>query len=434
MNKSNVVMREAVELGRKDFFDVSIRSGADPDFIYEDGLTALHIAVEKGDVNMVRSLFARGCELSPLNADGETPLHIAARHTDSQHMQISKFLVDQGVDPNMSNAFGQTAIDIGLSAQLIKAVDDGREKVAMKYLSDGVQWNGDVPLWSKALEQGMDNLAYRYGSDEPANGEFFIHAAARLGKHELVGLLLHQASELDENKRTPLHYASDAEMAQLLISAGCDPNSVDAHGNTPLHVAKDKEVARVLVESGCDIHTVNLDGAVARNKSDGASQLWRDEIQMKIVARHFESARASNAAQAKPSDNSDVAEFLNEYMPVPEEAVQKEATPENWLDDDADLFADDPEPQSDRNQEETELERLVAKHVENREHIAALVDTLTLNYRYRSTEELEYLHERIAECEWENEMLLESIRQHQGESDSSVESEVEIHQRKARSR
>lgn len=434
MNKSNVVMREAVELGRQDFFDVSIRNGADPDFIYEDGLTALHIAVEKGDINMVRSLFARGCELSPLNADSETPLHIAARHTDPQHMQISKFLVDQGVDPNMSNAFGQTAIDIGLSAQLVKAVDDGKEKLAMRYLSEGVQWNGGVPLWSKALEQGMDNLAYRYGSDEPANGEYFIHAAARLGKHELVGLLLHQASELDENKRTPLHYASDAEMAQLLISAGCDPSSVDAHGNTPLHVAKDKEVARVLVESGCDINAVNFDGTDARTTSDGASQFWRDEIQQKFVRRYFEDTRASNTAKEKPSDNSDVAEFLNDYMPVPEEAERKAATPETWLDDDADLFADDPEPLSDMDQEDTEFQRLVAKHEENREHIVALVDTLIFNNRYRPAEEIEYLHERIAECEEENDTLLESIRQHDGERDSSVEAELEIHQRKARSR
>lgn len=61
-------------------FEGSVGHGAEVDFpVRSDGATALHVAVEEGDVGFVRALLKRRLDPSAFNHAGETPLHSAAR-------------------------------------------------------------------------------------------------------------------------------------------------------------------------------------------------------------------------------------------------------------------------------------------------------------------------------------------------------------------
>lgn len=101
-----------------------------------------------------------------------------------------------------------------------------------------------------------------------AAGNSALWMAARLSKTESVRLLL--AAGADPNTRgqrgwTPLHCttfcwsaSADSEIAQLLIKAGADVNSVEPeYGETPFHyavrVAESPQLVRLLLDGGADI-------------------------------------------------------------------------------------------------------------------------------------------------------------------------------------
>ena len=73
---------------------------------------------------------------------------------------------------------------------------------------------------------------------------------------------------------TPLHYARDVKVAQLLIEAGADVNAKNNSGETPLVfvrgakiakilygylsiLTKDEKVAQLLIEAGADVNAKN---------------------------------------------------------------------------------------------------------------------------------------------------------------------------------
>jgi len=54
--------------------------------------TALHFAVESGNVDLVRFLLEKGIDVNAKQSFGETPLHYAASHG---HANVAKLLVEK---------------------------------------------------------------------------------------------------------------------------------------------------------------------------------------------------------------------------------------------------------------------------------------------------------------------------------------------------
>lgn len=89
-----------------------------------------------------------------------------------------------------------------------------------------------------------------------------LHDAAKNGDLEQLKQLLDQGTDIEEQDRfvgTALHWAAitgNAEVAQVLIAAGADVNSVArGDGTTALHVAAKRgsiEVAAALIEAGAE--------------------------------------------------------------------------------------------------------------------------------------------------------------------------------------
>jgi ankyrin repeat protein len=106
------------------------------------------------------------------------------------------------------------------------------------------------------LEHGANpDVQYdRYGS--------ISHDAANEGNAEVMELLLQHKADVhirstDGNRRTLLHWHSDAKLVQILLDHGADINALNAHHETPLYKAAEKgrlEVVRVLLEHGADFH------------------------------------------------------------------------------------------------------------------------------------------------------------------------------------
>jgi len=97
----------------------------------DDLNSKLFKAIKEGNKTTVKLLLdsgavcACGCGADPNDADGETPLMIAAAEG---HEQIVKLLLDSGADPNDANEDGETPL---------MAAAEGHEQIVKLLLDSG---------------------------------------------------------------------------------------------------------------------------------------------------------------------------------------------------------------------------------------------------------------------------------------------------------
>lgn len=76
--------------------------------------TALHIALRRGDPEMVDLLLAKKADLNLANKDGDTPLHIAVKE---DYLEVIKRLIKAEANLNVSNEDGNTPLAIALQTK-----------------------------------------------------------------------------------------------------------------------------------------------------------------------------------------------------------------------------------------------------------------------------------------------------------------------------
>ena len=101
-------------------------------------------------------------------------------------------------------------------------------------------------------------------------GNVSIHIAAEKGNIDIAREFLDRDESckdlLDEQKRSPLHYAArnnQVEIIELLLSKGCNRDMLDTKSVSPLLLSVKCGKARAvkaLIEAGCNITTTDNDG------------------------------------------------------------------------------------------------------------------------------------------------------------------------------
>jgi ankyrin repeat protein len=107
---SEKIMIQAVKDGRENviraLLDVGITANArDP----RAGLAALHLAVQRSHVNIVKMLLENGADPNLQSSRGETALHFAARQSREDAVRL---LLNAKVNITIQNERGETAMDI----------------------------------------------------------------------------------------------------------------------------------------------------------------------------------------------------------------------------------------------------------------------------------------------------------------------------------
>ncbi|MBF4464936.1 ankyrin repeat domain-containing protein [Flavobacterium sp. LC2016-12] len=104
MKKSVIILGVALVA----FANVSMAAGhMNPKFeILNSSAGPLHVAISKGDVEIVRKFIAYGANVNEQSED-MTPLMIAARYNK---VEIMKILLENGARPNDKNEKGYTAL------------------------------------------------------------------------------------------------------------------------------------------------------------------------------------------------------------------------------------------------------------------------------------------------------------------------------------
>ncbi|CAM9800522.1 unnamed protein product, partial [Scytosiphon promiscuus] len=280
----------AATLSSSGIVSLLLRHGAPVDALDGKGRTALHLSAKRGSVAPVQALLVAGADLTlRCLDDGLSALDLAA---GGGHVEVTRALVQQGVDVNARDSNGYTALHaaaakdrgstvdalIGAGADadahggekypgwtpLQVACEKGSLEAVMSLLKHGA----DVHKSGQAYGGGNGDhrfsalfLAVRNGSVAIVNallaagarlnprllplGESALHVAASNGKVGVIKALIdHGSSTRARNSqgRTALFSAAgtpdNVAAIDALVKGGAGVNGVeDDKGMTPLHVA-----------------------------------------------------------------------------------------------------------------------------------------------------------------------------------------------------
>lgn len=217
---------------------------------YNDGWTALHTAMWKGDSEIVKLLLGFGADPNHRNIHGDAPLHIAALEGHTEAIEV---LLDRGAHIDPKNAASLTPLHV--------AARSGMHNTVAFLLRRGANISntslgGWTPLHSAAAEGSLEKvkLLMQYGADPKRTqtcggtgpGDTALSTAASYGRDQVVEFLMDINLDLKHlikkgSSETLINKAVVSRnmrlIKQILSNHSKDNLLPDAHGMTPLHFA-----------------------------------------------------------------------------------------------------------------------------------------------------------------------------------------------------
>src|SRR5690606_2766061 len=275
----------AARAGRVDHALQLLEAGADPHARPPDeGRDRRSLAVLAAvlpDLRLLRALIGAGVDLNP--ADGTGPLLAATPDSWHGRPEAVMPLLANGADPRARDAEGNTPLhhaarstDPGVAALLRDAAaelealnNDGLSPLGVACAA------GNWRLAKFLLERGA--------RPEPAGGQPALLAAAGCDEDDAAGVQLllkfkARVAATGRTGRTALHEAALAGHAGIvaaLLAAGADPHRADQAGRTPwLEAARGLhlEVLEQLLAAGVDVAATDAEGRNALGLAAGAER------------------------------------------------------------------------------------------------------------------------------------------------------------------
>ncbi|MEF9978653.1 MAG: ankyrin repeat domain-containing protein [Thermomonas sp.] len=300
-------------------------AGADPNLAPEPGARDRRglavLAAVLPDLRLLRALIERGADVNLMLA-GMNPLLAATRDSWHGRPEAVMTLLANGADPRATDADGNTPLhhaarssDPGVAALLR---DAGAEMEALNH-------EGVSPLGT-ACSAGNWRLARflleRGAKTEPTGGQPVLLAAAGTEEDDSAGvqlLLRHKArvDARDGRGRSALHeaaFAGHAGICEALLDAGADANARDGEGRTPLLDAARTgaiPVLELLVTAKADVHASDGQGGNALHLACSA-----EAPSAAMVRRLLELGVDPRATDAQGQGAIDVAASLGRWTLV----------------------------------------------------------------------------------------------------------------------
>ena len=237
----------------------------------DEGMTPLASGVVQEQVDVVKFLLDNGADPNIPGKTGLTPLEHACGRSKTNALALAKLLLAKGASVNATNVTGFTItpLDWAISfdnTELVKLLLDHGAIIEATFLSQAAG-RGDVDIAEIFIAHGADVNAKDRG------GNTALHAAAWDGRDEVVKLLLSKGAEADAKRSdglTPLINAAGpgAERngkgcVEMLLAKGVNINATDGDGETALHKAAyygNKDVVEILLAHGASINATNKNG------------------------------------------------------------------------------------------------------------------------------------------------------------------------------
>ena len=267
----NTALHKAAEKGNMSEVQSLLSQGANPNLQNQYGYSAFCIAVQQGNLELIKEFLNYKATLNPVLMS-TTPLIEAVRAycqdpTNMGRLDVVKFLLEKEADPNIRpGSYGDTAINIAIenkNLDLLKLLFNHKAKVDT--------WGGwgEYPLHSAVRTQDLSIITFLLdkGADPNVTNTKKkytpVHLAARRGNIEILQLLLDKGGNpnaLDNEQNSPLHDASNVEIVEILLKNKAEISARNKDGDTPLHVAARKEdlkVIQLLKSNGASLFMTN---------------------------------------------------------------------------------------------------------------------------------------------------------------------------------
>ena len=246
VNKTNkrgeTALMQAAERGCDKCVKILLDAGASVSARSNENSIALHFASWSPDLNMksIDLLLQEGADVNNADDDGRRPLHYAAGHENTDHVQK---LIDAGADVNVKDSSRETP--------LMRAAFFGRKEAIELLLKTGCEVNCQDNRGLTALFVAADDCV-----------EYLLKTGADVNIVEkLYGYSPLMAAALK----------NQSERLVPLLRAGADVNSTNrkAKGNTALMAAAIKGYdicVKILIEEGANVNAT-CDGGFSALKS-----------------------------------------------------------------------------------------------------------------------------------------------------------------------
>ncbi len=197
--------------------------------------TALMIAAETANVDIMKLLLTHNADVNATRNNGKTALIIAAGKGSAE---IVKLLLDKGANPNLKSDEGRFA--------LYYAIQSGNADISRLLIERGADVNAktvhDETALMEATQSGRDDLVrllLEKGADIHAmyEGETALVAAVKRSSCKIARMLLDKGVSANERNWALMRgaaYSRDTDCLQALIEKGTDINAKDSGGQTPL--------------------------------------------------------------------------------------------------------------------------------------------------------------------------------------------------------
>jgi ankyrin repeat protein len=220
------------------------------------GDTPLHIAARSGASDVFGWLAARGASLDATNQLGETPRTLAARSQDLftrfrfnadtdifraiQERKLDSVAVLVNADPSLANAasqFGQTPLRLAVTLRATNIVEFLEQH--------GARWDAASAVIAGRVEPLREILAHdRSAVTNTAMGKGLLHLAAVTGNAEIIQILISAGADMraqDDWGLSPIGNArlrlQPAAVTELLRRHGAEENIFDAAFNRDAQLA-----------------------------------------------------------------------------------------------------------------------------------------------------------------------------------------------------
>ena len=145
LNHGKFPLIYASRRGHLKILSAFLEAGADPNqklekafgAEFELGTTALHQTASLGDIKGAQALIAKGADVNAMDYNSDAPIHLAA---ERGHLEMVRFLVNHGADPDLRNKVGtvfQIAVKMGDPLLLNWTLKNG-PRITSQLLSEGL--------------------------------------------------------------------------------------------------------------------------------------------------------------------------------------------------------------------------------------------------------------------------------------------------------
>uniref|UniRef100_A0A4W6G9I2 Ankyrin 2a, neuronal n=1 Tax=Lates calcarifer TaxID=8187 RepID=A0A4W6G9I2_LATCA len=217
----------AAHYGNVNVSTLLLNRGAAVDFTARNGFTPLHIACKKNRVKVMELLVKYGASIQAITESGLTPIHVAAF---MGHLNIVLLLLQNGASPDVRNIVSRN-----LTTNLFS-------------FPSATAWQLFLHTMSVSFSAVFYSLFF-----SPYLSPFFLCSPpVSLSTQNMYNLFILQPQE----DQTPLHIASrlgKTDIVQLLLQHMAHPDAATTNGYTPLHISAREgqvETAAVLLEAG----------------------------------------------------------------------------------------------------------------------------------------------------------------------------------------